>query len=310
MFSLAEWKYCQIMHTQGGPIKTLTHFTFENYHGHHVFAELMPEMLKETETTSLVYRDGGGQGTGDTKSEATYKSISESLERWAYFQTIDSSNHIKFGFNIDSNSSGMAAFPGLTKSKARDFAYLEAIERWSIVAWWEEHLPIRKLPSASLWTDKSAEVFLIEGPWPGVYTVILAAVSLLKGFPIYAFAASNSLEKAIAKAKIELARNSRSIDRFCEEYGISENTGLSCSIQKASSQMEKRLLFFATLEGRMLFDSKCSARKGTDKLKTQPDLVVDTEIPGPWSKYATVWRCLFLPVSENFLNDDQTYFLF
>ena len=309
MLALAEWKYRCIMQSQGGPIKTLTHFTFENYPGHHVFAELMPELIKGNQAASLVYRDGGGQGTGHTKSEATYKAISESLERWAYYQTIDSPNHIKFGFNMDSNSSGMAAFPGLTKSKARDFAYWEAIERWSIVAWWENDLPIRKLPSVSLLVDKIAEVFLIEGPWPGVYTVILAAVSLVKGFPIYAFAASNSLEKAIAKANIELARNSRSIDRFCAENNITGDSGLVSSIQKVNSQMEKRLLFFATLEGKTLFASKCSARNGLGRLKTPPALLVDSEIPGPWSKYASVWRCLFLPVSEKFLNDDHTYFL-
>lgn len=309
VFSIAEWKYRNILQEHGGPIASLTHYHFENYPGHHSFAELRPELIPPKKSESIVYRHGGGQGTSfKSKMEASYKAISESLERWAYYQMVDSKEAFLYGFDIDSSSSGMACFPGLTKNRAKQQARLEAIERWSLIAWWEGHLSIGKIKTINFLDKKSCDAYLIQSLWDGIYTVLLNSASLEKNFPIYAFGADFSVDLAIQKSLVELGRNSRSIDRFCKDYECFDDSKLASLDQILTSTMEKRLVYFATQEGKADFEA--TIHRDRVEAVAVPKVLIDKEIPGPWSKYGTVWRHAFFPLSDNFQSEAKDYFFF
>src|ERR1022692_2454767 len=59
------------------------------------------------------------------------------MERWAFRVKVRAPDRELYGFDIDESSNGMAAFPGLFHTEARKRALLEAVERASVIAWWE-----------------------------------------------------------------------------------------------------------------------------------------------------------------------------
>ncbi|MDH4467368.1 MAG: hypothetical protein QE271_04855 [Bacteriovoracaceae bacterium] len=307
--NLAEWKYRNVVEDRGGPLLSLSYYSLENYPGHHCFAELRPELIPLLENKGIVYREGGGQGSDQIgRAIASYKAISESLERWAFYQTYKSDKASQYKFDIDPTTSGMACYPGITFRPARRLAMKEAIERWSIIAWWDGLIANKKINKVPFIHGLECNVYRLEEIWKGSHTVILQSVSLIKSKNIYAFATSSTIESAISKAMEELCRNSRSIDRYVMENNFTNDGHLVESIKSLGSIMEKRLIFFATQSGKQMFESRCD-QKINSELK-RPELIVDREIIGPWSKYATVWRCLFKPTSTDFLKDSAEYFLF
>jgi len=307
--NLSEWKYRNILEERGGPVKSLSYYRVANYPGEHCFAELRPELIPKLDKKSIIYRDGGGQGSS-TKSvaQSSYKAISESLEAWAFYETYKSQYASMYGFDIAPSSMGMACYPGLTSRTARKNAMNEAIERWSVIAWWDGNIGIKKVKTIPFINNLTCEVYLLDGLWEGSHTVILQSISLEKCHYIYSFATSSTIDLAIQKAEEELCRNSRSIDRYTTVNNFTNEAQLLGSIESLKSLTEKRLIFFATQKGKELFDSKCRQKSKT-QLKT-PDLIINKEIVGPWSKYATVWRCLLRPTSPKFLENSTEYFMF
>jgi len=78
-----------------------------------------------------------GSGTHRTAVVARHIAVSEAIERWALLTVLREDRGEKYGFGVDPTSNGMAAFPGILARQARRFAWLEAVERYCLFAWWE-----------------------------------------------------------------------------------------------------------------------------------------------------------------------------
>jgi hypothetical protein len=74
----------------------------------------------------------------------------------------------------------------------------------------------------------------------------------------------------------------------------------------ALNLFESRALYFASAEGFADFWERVEASKKAVSART-PVKVFDGEIPGPWSRYATVWRVVFKPETRRFLEDGKSY---
>ena len=305
--NLAALKYRNILKDSQSPIQKIIYSKHPDYDGHNYFALLKDNFGSSSDELNL-YASNGGSGTCfHSKFNAYNKAISEALESWAYYEVKKSKFLFeKLGFTIDPTSSGMACFPGLVAKNSRTYAFKEAVERWSIVAWWEGKLEFRK----NHLSDSNMLIVELETPWKNLSTVILKSKSLKNHKPIYAFATSCDLNSSIEKAKVELFRNSRVVD----QYYSSENK------VELKSLMEKRLIYFSTNEGENLFLNKVNQtlnqRSANDLITYKapeqlPRLLIDTRIPGPWDKFGYVWRCLFEPVSLSYLDEkivDYFYF--
>ena len=225
---------------------------------------------------------------------ARYMAISESMERWAYRVKVRANDRELYGFDIDESSNGMAAFPGIFNSEARKRAMLEAVERASIIAWWEGSL--------------DGEVRATD--WPGINALVLPS-PIGTGVTVIAFrevradcfaygqGASMNYFGACERAVMELARN---------EYVLGlRRVSLGLSVQDAPSDLfERRCLFFSTAEGHALFQERLKRRITGPRFES--DVICDAEIEGDWSEYATVWRVLIRPSSTEFLANTERYF--
>lgn len=226
-----------------------------------------------------LYGNPDGTGTDKYKSVACYKAISESLERWAFYQA-SGENSSKYGFDVDPSTNGMSAYPGLFKSQARSIARLEALERWALVEWWGGGL------SAFTCDDiKRDQNIVIEVSDFGFVAIIWGQVDCLSENMAYGFAADHSPKLAIAKAKLELQRNIFVLKSYFEKE--SEINFSVLSLQ------EQRLIWFSKPKGHSLFLDKVTQSKRNILINKTPKLFIDCEVIGPWSAYATVWRCLF-----------------
>ena len=112
-----------------------------NMKGYEAYCNLVPGLKSSISSFSL-YSNVDGMGSDQNKSVAYFKAISEAMERWAFYSLTSSQHRNDFGFDIDSTSSGFAAFPGFTKRPAAYYARLEALERWALVSWWFGLLPV------------------------------------------------------------------------------------------------------------------------------------------------------------------------
>lgn len=191
----------------------------------------------------------------------------------------------------------MAAFPGLTKSRARRNAHYEAIERWSLIEWWEGNLPAERDNFCA--GMPSTKIYRIKIPFRKVRMCILVT-EYSEGRFAYGFAAGASNQEAVNHANVELSRNVRVL-RLHDSASFKSDLALNT--------IERRLLFFSSMDGfeifsRRLYDSM------TRGMTTTPKLNVDEEIPGPWTRYAHVWRCLYRPNNENWQTKSPNYFLF
>lgn len=292
--NLAEFKYRNILSIDGGPVESIHYTKHSNYDGHNFFAKLKPGLIVE-EHNLKIYQSSGGQGTCfSNKSTALHKAISEALEYWAFFEIKNNFSKIqksKYGFDIDPTSNGMACFPGLFARSTRNYALNEAIERWSLIAWWGGLLPIKQI------NDSSYEIIT---PWKNLRTIVLKSKSLIHKKHIYAFATDKSLPKAAERARSELYRNSRVIDTYYDN-----------PTPNLESTMEKRLIYFSSVEGEKHFREIILSSFKIKTVLPEPKLVVDSKIPGPWDKYAYLWRCLFTTNSNHFYdstNDKYFYF--
>lgn len=238
-----------------------------------------------------LYSDADGTGTAPTAVVARHKAISESLERWAYDGTIGGEDSARFGFKIDPTSSGMAAFPGLVSTTARKAAKAEAIERSCLIAWSKGLVDSRRRKTE--W--ETIEAVEIESPAGGVCVILFRKTP--QGFYVYGHASADSFESACRRAVVELGRN---------EFVLTK-TLAGGEKRLPSNLFERRCLFFSQPEGYERFLSRVGRSRTTKQW--QPKVVVDAQIPGPWSSYATVWRVLFYPACEGFLDNELDFFL-
>lgn len=148
MINLAPLRYRSIFSSSGGPVDRIEYSKRSigyKKEGFEAYCYLSPNLRNLRTDNCHIYGNADGSGSGQTKLEASYKAISEAMERWAFYQSIKSNQTHSFGFDIDATTAGIAAFPGLFKIQARSRAYYEALERWAIRSWWEGFLPVKKI---------------------------------------------------------------------------------------------------------------------------------------------------------------------
>lgn len=289
----ARWKYFDVYQSRGGPIAKVEFCRKEilrGVFGYEAYAYLNPQLMMAPRNNEL-YGNSHGTGSGLVLLEAKHKAISEALERWAYDHLMQGNFEIlkDFGFDQTESTTGMAAMPCFFSSSVRAIALCEAIERFSVINWWKNKLPFE------LHVEKGQEMIIISCPSFNCVTVILCFYLAKKNCYTYGFACHQNLNLAKEKAMIELFRN-----RFILEKEI-----------KASSSLplyEKRLLYFSTEQGHQDFLKKAQNPGASAYKQMAWDLVIDSEIPGPWSFYAKVWRCLLADTDES--DQSDSFFIF
>jgi hypothetical protein len=295
MLSLAGYRYRNVLESEGGPVSRVSLREFPVY-GRPMFqanAWLSDRIVARRQKFAL-YSDADGTGTSAVPMVARHMAISETMERWAYRVKVRATDRELYGFDLDESSNGMAAFPGLFHTEARRRALLEAVERSSIIAWWEGAI--------------DGEVRSTE--WPGINALVLpspigfgATVVVFRQVRTdcfaYGQAAAVDYFGACERAVMELARN---------EYVLGlRRVSLGLAVQEAPSDLfERRCLFFSTPEGHELFQERI--RRKVSGPRYASEIICDTEIEGPWSEFASVWRVLIRPATQDFLANSERYF--
>ena len=221
---------------------------------------------------------------------ARHIAISEALERWAYYEMLDSAEHELYGFHFDRSSNGMAAYPGITKSRSRSLARFEAIERFCILNWWEGRL------NGKVRRTSWPEITAVDFAFGAAANAVILFKKSKSGVYSYGHAASNSFERACERAVMELFRH---------EWAIESWTETNMQLEP-DNVFERRAIFFSREEGFSLFEKRLGLSVNIPP--PSAEIICDSEIRGPWSSYATVWRFLFRPPSELFTSKDSTYF--
>jgi hypothetical protein len=295
MLSVAGYRYRNVLETDGGPVGRVSLREFPVY-GRPMYqanAWLSDKIVSHRKKFAL-YSDADGTGTSHTPMIARYMAISETMERWAYRVKVRANDRELYGFDIDESTNGMAAFPGLFRTEARKRALMEAIERASIIAWWEGAI--------------DGEVRATE--WPGISALVLPS-PIGHGVTVVAFrevrpdcfaygqGAAVDYFGACERAIMELARN---------EYVLGlRRVSLGLAAQEAPSDLfERRCLFFSTLEGHTMFQERIQRKITGPRFKSE--IICDAEIEGPWSEFAAVWRVLVRPPTTEFLVNSERYF--
>lgn len=248
---------------------------------------LVPEWAHE----SSIYSAIDGAGTSHSQSIAIHKAISEALERWAFYETIE---RFPRGYSFDENPSttGIAAFPDVTCFRARKNAILEASERWALHEFWRESLPVieHRVVVPNL------RHFEIKTNFKSITISLLMYENEEQFF--YAFASGMHLTQSFSHALVELSRNIRVLKKF---------RGSNKKFSDFSDVFDKRLYFFSSNDRNQMFLQKVLNAPNT--IKTEPIIACDQEILGEWSQYAKVWRFLYKNSFPDSV-DDHTFFMF
>ncbi len=295
MISLAAFRYRNALQADGGPIARVSSREF-NVFGRRMFqanAWLADGMIPHRRRITL-YSDADGTGTAVSPMIARHMAISEALERWAFHAKVKAPDRDLYGFELDASSNGMAAFPGVFQSQARKHAMLEAVERASILAWWEGMLDGELRPTE--WPGISALV--LPSPADHGVTVLAFRQSRPESFA-YGHGAAMNFFGACERAVMELARHEYvvGLHRISKEVSPDE---------QPTDLFERRALYFSTPDGHELFQQRL--QRSNRGRRYVAGFSHDSEIPGPWSLYATVWRALIRPPSTGFLADTEKYF--
>lgn len=293
--NLAPLRYRRILARDGGPI-TSCECLPGNVLGRRLFfanATLTPG-LRHSARDCVMFANADGSGTAERPFTARHRAISEALERWAHATTWHTPEGKNFGFDVDCSTNGMAAFPGLFARQARGPALGEAAERYAVFAWW----------TGASEADDAGEVA------PGVrvwrmnnplsrHIVVMMHTKLGPDFPdrhVYATGAGRNFAHALHRTAIELDRS-----RISLRY----HAGLGPDAPAPGNMLERRLQHFSSSAGYAEFE----ARLGRRAWRTHtPEIVFDGEIPGPWSRWAHVWRVAVRPVSDDFLDPAKRFF--
>lgn len=293
MVNLSALRYRSVLATEGGPVEEVKcrEFCVLGERGYSANATLRAGLLPDRLVHHL-YSNASGSGTDRSRLVAQFKAISEAMERWAHGTLFRAPDAVRFGFDVDPSSTGMAAFPGLFARQARGAALMEAAERFNLLNWWEGRLDVR--PAAAPWSDVEAWVFDSDAPG----TAVLLHRRTQAGFHVYGHAAAPAFKTACRHAAAEMQRHEVALEIFFRKHG-------SLAGREDMHALEQRSLFFATEEGHAVFRARL-ARKA-DGPRARPRLVFDGEVPGQWSRYADVWRVLFEPPSMRFLSRETDY---
>jgi len=298
--NVAAFKYQNVMVSDGGPIEKIevTKVGEGSEACYFANAYISEQIIKRPVRTSKIYCHSDGHGVHAIETIARFMAISEAMERWAFQVYAGSEMHNLYGFDVDGSTNGMAAFPGMLRAKARERARIEALERYALLNWWEGHLEHRVHVVGE---DRSMRAVEILVPDTTDSVVVLFEDDRVTGTRHYGYGAGKNLTVAIERAKTELMGHRLVAHAFCERYPDPELGMLAIK-----SHQERRAIFFALEEGQSLFDERLSLKAWAPY--NERKVVFNDEIPGEWDKYATVWRCLYEPPSDEFTSNRSDYF--
>jgi ribosomal protein S12 methylthiotransferase accessory factor YcaO len=302
MLNLAPWRYRHIFAEQGGPITRIEFSEFPVL-GHRCFqanAYLAPQLTGKPRPQLNLYSNADGTGTHPSAMVARYMAISEALERWAFHVKVNDFDRDLYGFDRDTSSNGMAAFPGLVDSQCRMNAYWEALERFCVISWWDGRLAAKVRPTE--WTDVMAAQ--IEHPLGQGVMVILFKRCMPGDFFSYGHAAGRDFKAACQKASIELCRN----EYVLRSYRATHPSFTNADLPQVNDIFERRLLFFSLPAGHALFQDRLKSAPRAPI--ASPNVMFDGPIFGPWSRYATVWRVALELPTQWYLEPTKQEFFF
>ncbi len=292
--NLAPFRYRRVLREDGGPISALE-CGGTTVMGRRMFQAnaYLSDNLRMHPRENVVYGNPDGTGTSNYPSVARHKAISEALERWAYDAIMHGSDGAKYGFDVDPSSNGMAAFPGVFSRQARELARAEAAERFAVIGWWAGALDAHSEGQVCPGVD----VFHLENPYTSHAVVLLHALAD-NDVHAYAHASGETFVEACMRAGVELSRSQFVLRRFFRRGRVGASP-------VATGLFERRCVHFATAEGYASFEERVARKKWRS---AEPEVVFDGEIPGPWSRYATVWRVVLKPASRDFLDKSENFF--
>lgn len=293
MLSLAGLRYRNVLAEHGGPVADVDagHFPVRGRQMILANARLVPGLIRKGPLQ--LFGDADGSGTDRVPALARHKAVSEAMERWAYHTLVHSERAPEFAFDLDPSTCGMSAFPGLLARQARRSAVLEAVERFSLIAWWDGLIDAE--PFETDWPGVSAVA--IDGPFGGVTVVAFARSDW--GGHVYGHAAEESLGAACERAVMELARH----ELVLRSHWLKAIAGQSV---EPTNIFERRCLFFGSEEGHESFQERLHRPAASGM--PPAEIICDREVPGPWSEYATVWRFALRPPSDGYLRGGESYF--
>lgn len=295
MLSLAAYRYRNVLEANGGPIKEFSLREFS------VFGRVMTQAnvwlidsLMPRRRQLTLYSNADGTGTHPVPMVARHVAVSEALERWAFHATVRAVDRELYGFDIDESTNGMAAFPGVFHAQARKHALLEAIERASVIAWWEG------LTDGELRTTEWPGISAVVLPSPvGFGVTVIAFRACATGTYAYGYGAASDFFGACERAVMELARHECVLNLKRVAEGLGE-------FHPSNDLFERRALFFSSAEGHEVFQERLRRRARGPRYRSS--IVCDTEIRGPWSQYASVWRVLIGRPETDILVNSERYF--
>lgn len=293
MINLAPIKY-RFFFNDNKIIKDISCYTIKLFNNDEYFESLVTlhENLRPKEiAVSDIYSKADGGGTSKYKNEAIYKAISEGLERWAFYESSNDPSSVKYKFNENPTTCGMAAYPEPFCFNVKFKSELEALERFAIKKFWDSKLPLVKIENA----DSNHDIYKIITGNNNIIVILLH--SFIDGVHYYSFAADYHIDKAIFHAEVELARNIRVMKKIKAGFDISMFNDIG----------DRRLLYFSTDEGYSLFLEKI--KKAPRKILEEPLKIFDGEIKGEWSSYTKVWRVLYAACYYD-NSTDHTFFMF
>lgn len=284
MLTLAPVRYARILRAAGGPVGliALGRLRIGGVECYRAGAQLSDRGSLPIGERAL-FGPIDGSGTDRSPLLARYKAISEALERWAYHECHGSGRGDACGLHLDPTSSGMAAFPGLWKGQARRQARREAVERWCLVEWWAgllEHRPLT-VPYPGL------SGIEIDNPI-GRDRMVIIWGKLANGRVAYGYSAARSLREATWKALVEQTSCAEVLAELADERAERD----PAPWEDLKNELERRVLYYSSTVGHRRFRERLDKPVSTARNQA-PSPVFDTEVPGPWSRYATVWRVLY-----------------
>lgn len=283
---LAWYRYAKVRATDGGPIRSLRAVRSEHLGLHfHIGLVDLVDTLATFRPEVHGFAACDASGTHPSALEAIYRAVSEALERWAWMDLSDSEAKNDFGFHHDPSSTGLAAYPGWTRRAARPFAFREALERFCLRSWWEGRLDANPHPSRL----PGSEVFHIQHAYSPDTVVLLLQSDPETGLVTHGYACDKDPASAERRAWYEAMSRNRALQRLL---------ALDATTQAKLDLEERKTLFFGSLEGQNLIRERLArpAWFGPRPFR----LLTDTFIEGPWSRYASVWRCVAEAPSDCF----------
>ncbi len=231
-----------------------------------------------------MYGNASGAGTSRNRIVSALKAASEAVERTVFEQLLGSK---KYALDIVPTTHGFAAYPGFTTKEARNNSFCEAIERWSVIKWWEGHLNSSIEP-----VNNHICIIWIENPFCMPVAVAANYVDANISQYSYGFGASSNRKQSIFKALVEYDRNERALKEHSPPKSLND----------------KRLRYFSTKSGHQNFWEKSFLRKKVITVK--PEILIDSEIKSEFKDFC-IWRTVFKYDNYEFLDkSNATYFYF